>query len=96
MVLASARDSHIEAFYRIINRESGVFPGKQIAAWRPGVEVDDHPVDQTRYISEQTAVVFEKHAEGLWDGEHELAVRQVEKHVFGEMFGEEQRPLLMT
>ena len=41
-------------------------------------------------------VVFEKHAESLWDGEYELAVRQVEKYVFGEMFGEQQRPFLMT
>ena len=61
-----------------------------------GVEVDDHPIDQTRYVGKESLIVAEEHAQRLGDGEHELTMRQVEQHLFGEMFGEQQRPFLMT
>ena len=34
-----------------------------------GVEVDDHPIDQTRYIGKESLVVPEKHAEGFRIGD---------------------------
>ena len=63
---------------------------------RFGVEVDNHPIDQTRYVGKESMIVPEEHAQGLGDREHNLTMWQVKQHLFGEVFGEEQGPFLMT
>jgi len=63
---------------------------------RLGIEVDDHPIDQTRYIGKESLIVPEEHAQRLGNGENELTMGQIEQHLFGQVFGEQQRPFLMT
>jgi hypothetical protein len=62
---------------------------------RFGVEVDNHPIDQTRYVGKESPIVPEEHAQGLLDREHNLTMWQVKQYLFGEVFGEEQDSFLM-
>ena len=51
------------------------------------IELLDDVVDQPRDMAEQPAVVAEEYAQRLRQGEHELAMRQVQKHLVSEMLG---------
>ena len=47
-------------------------------------------------MAKEPAVVAEEDAQRLRQGEHELAMRQVQKHLVSEMLGKQKRPFLAT
>ena len=51
------------------------------------VELLDDAVDQPRDMAKESAVVAEEDAQRLLQGEHELAMRQVQKHLLSEVLG---------
>lgn len=51
------------------------------------VELLDDAVDQPRDMAKESAVVAEEDAQRLRQGEHELAMRQVQKHLLSEVLG---------
>ena len=60
------------------------------------IELLDDVVDQPRDVAKEPAVVAEEDAQRLRQGEHELAMRQVQKHLVSEMLGKQKRPFLAT
>jgi hypothetical protein len=65
-------------------------------AGRLGVEIDDHPINQTRYIGKESLIVAKEHTQRFGDGEYELTMGQVKQHLFGQVFSEQQRSFLMA
>ena len=60
------------------------------------VELHEDIVDQTGHLGEQASVVAEERPECLGHGEYELAMRQLENNLIGQMLREQDGPFSTT